>query len=1535
MRWVNRLVSWFLGWPVIAIVSLVASTLYHLDTNLGRTLGRDLLNDFVSGEMQGRLQAGYITQLRLWRTVVKDTFVFDPDGTPIIYGETVELGIDPIAALRGKLRFYYADLNDGWVRLINNDEGSPTFLDAFDSSDPTPSEGEPFHAIVDNMDLKHVEVFGEILDLEGLRIVDLHTRGRMEFYEITEIEIWSGDGRVVAPFPFEGHIDNVVGTVYTDLRGTQVLAEGSRGTESMSAEIVYRPPAGGTYDDPFELDLYVRLEPVSTRTLREVGFDWAETLKGDVRGWARLWGSENDYRLQADTMTAGGRVRIKGELPDKGITRIEIASESVRLTDLVNGAPEVDVNGVLKLSSDPKEKDIIGVELETKGFRYEEFQVPAFVAEARARPTGLDLLSLETQYAGGQLSLNGHFEYSGDADIHARGSIPDVSADPNFVEWAPGIRGGANFDLEILTSMTGNLDVRGWVSFDDFDYGALDAQSLRLEGGIWGDPSRPNVDVRLDGNQIRVAGYPIGQGEAVIQGGPDQYAADGAFFAPGRRRAEFQARVEESDGIYRLDVDTIELAVGDLSWRGSVNNLVLDPVNGITFDRILMGRGEQRLEAKGQWLFDGPDDIQADLQKFDLAVLKILYPEQAPDFQGDVDLHFEFRGDLDYQPTIIAEGTLTDADLWNISPVNAAYLIRYDHNKVDADAQVNLGGRGNFTLSTTGLVDPNSKTIEEALRNGVYETNVSTGAMDLMLLELVLKEDMPNIRGYADATVRLSGSIDAPSFEGQIDVPALKVRKWGPVEFWSEFRYEYGALLAQLGFADDRGPIFESEGSLLVDLVNLAQHPSETIETLETSPWRLSMRVPPRRLSDLPDILGREFVPDPHRLQLSASLTLAGGAFRTRGDFHASFDWRSDTSEGLCGSDAHPRATLRAELDQDVTEVTMDGIVGDAQVVRLDATMETPIDDWLRAAKLPELPVTRLSANLYNAPTENIPYLCRYAAGLVQAQVRATNLFGDDPTLGLSVKTDALRARRLEPGRRGVLVNTIVETPPMQSQVSADYQDGVAKLAAAMSWWNGGATTIDAQIPLEWNREHIVPRLAESGEVKGEANFDRMPLQAVLAWLAGVVNVQGILQGSVSAQGTTENPNFVGSVDLSDGRVELRNVGQTLDKVTGRAIFDEDGIAISGLQATDARGSLQADGRLVLEGLKPHDLDIAFATKSFPVRQEGSIMARLDGSARLRAQFEEGALDGEARLRNLVLDIPESSTTPQDLAPHPEVFFIGEDVEPPAVVNPYRVDLEIRSEQPVVIRSRDQGFSVQASTNLDTTVVGDQIIVKGTVVFQGGNFQVFGKRFELRSGSMVFDGDPDMDAKVDMVARHLLRGTTDSVTVTVSGRLSNPTIEFTSTAPTTSEAQVIALLVTGTTRQQRGLAATTEAANNETTNFLSGVAAGLFSASLQSQFGGLAPTVGVKGGSGVSEFDQDTTVQIGFSVDSVLPDNVPIRGLYVEGQFVARRNEGGPNSTGQAQRPGFLVEALWPLSFVTTGTFAPPSNWSIDVTWEP
>ena len=194
----------------------------------------------------------------------------------------------------------------------------------------------------------------------------------------------------------------------------------------------------------------------------------------------------------------------------------------------------------------------------------------------------------------------------------------------------------------------------------------------------------------------------------------------------------------------------------------------------------------------------------------------------------------------------------------------------------------------------------------------------------------------------------------------------------------------------------------------------------------------------------------------------------------------------------------------------------------------------------------------------------------------------------------------------------------------------------------------------------------------------------------------------------------------------------------------GRAIFDEDGVAITDLKASDTNGTAVVDGRLGFRKLRLEKVDFKVDADSFPLRQEGSIVARLDGNARMIASFEEDGLDGEVRLQKLELDIPESSATPQDLAPHPEVFLIGETYEPIRPRDAYRVHLKVRSEGRLVIRSRDQGFFVEATANFDTTME-EELILEGTVNLHTGSFRVFGKRFEVRSGSMVFDGKPEIE----------------------------------------------------------------------------------------------------------------------------------------------------------------------------------------------
>ena len=277
------------------------------------------------------------------------------------------------------------------------------------------------------------------------------------------MKVWSATGNIVAPFPFEAQLKNLVGTVYTDTRGVQVLAEATRGDNAVAAEVVYRPPEGGSVDDPYDLDLFVRAEPIEADSLHEVGFDWAESLKGKVEGWVRIWGPPDAYRIRADLTTAGGRIKASGNLATDGPTEIEVSSRGAKIDEFINGVPDINFDGSVTFRTDPAHEELLYVDLQAQGFDYDGFVIPPLLARTRLRPNGVDLFSVETQYAGGKLSLDGHVEFSGASHIHVYGVVPQVADDPNFQRYAPGMRGGAQFDVTIDQTMAGKFDTKGWV----------------------------------------------------------------------------------------------------------------------------------------------------------------------------------------------------------------------------------------------------------------------------------------------------------------------------------------------------------------------------------------------------------------------------------------------------------------------------------------------------------------------------------------------------------------------------------------------------------------------------------------------------------------------------------------------------------------------------------------------------------------------------------------------------------------------------------------------------------------------------------------------------------------------------------------------------------------------------------------------------------------------------------------------------------------------------------------------------------------
>jgi translocation and assembly module TamB len=259
---------------------------------------------------------------------------------------------------------------------------------------------------------------------------------------------------------------------------------------------------------------------------------------------------------------------------------------------------------------------------------------------------------------------------------------------------------------------------------------------------------------------------------------------------------------------------------------------------------------------------------------------------------------------------------------------------------------------------------------------------------------------------------------------------------------------------------------------------------------------------------------------------------------------------------------------------------------------------------------------------------------------------------------------------------------------------------------------------------------------------------------------------------------------------------------------------------------------------------------------------------------------------------------------------------------------------------------RRNDFATFVSVDLSVFYREPEMRIEGNVELSRGYFEVFGKRFEIDDGSIHFDGHQEIDPTIDIVATHQLQSQPgNTVTVKVSGRLSRLQVDFSSTVPVSSQGEIVALLLTGSSQASQGLgldgSGSTQAAGEQAGDFVKGLALGILTLSLREEFGEFIPVLAVETASG----SQGTRVRAGFNADQAIPDWLRpiVRGIYVEGFFTAQNNDrNAPNTTTttysnatQGQQVGFLMELQFPRNIVGAGTYAPQNNWGLDVTWQP
>ena len=1538
------------AWTGISVLALVASTLVHTRTPLFRRAVRDAANLFVSDLLAGEVSIGYVERIDLDRIALRHVVIHDADGTRIIVADRVEAEPDIAALLRGEITLDHVRLSHGVVRLITPEgEAIPTVGTAFFPATPSTGPSGPSPTVrLRDIVLNDVTAYGNVPGVAHLRAEHLHARGSLTLEDdVLALRLRNVRTHVVLPYRPTIDLSGGYGLItndphrtlelHADLRSRPTTA---REPDHARARVRVFLPEGAPETASQHIEVLVHADPISPELLTSAGVPSLQVLRVPfVRGWASLTGPPDDLIVRASLTSDAGDVVASGHIrPSVGID-ISAQTSGLALDRLLTAGPSMRVGGrarlVLALAEDSTEAPTFHAELEP--FAFDRWAVPALSADGAIEPTRVRLDRLDMPHAGGSVEGSGLIYFDGAMDVSLRARIPQLARDPNVRRLMPGARASLDTDLRAIVTAGPNptVDVSGHVELGAVHAAGIEASRLRVAGRMRGDPLRPQVNATVTARALAVSGYLVGDGTVTLRGGPASYAtqvrfsttvparatpaagalagADAPALRPGdARRIALDATLAHRGSTWQLDASVVELAVGDSTWRGQVRALRFTPGRAIEVENVLIASGAQRLEAHGSYGLDrvAGRTLDAQLQGIDVGAFSPFVPELAG-YSGLVDAHITSSG-VSTRPNISVEGAVREGGAFGLHGIEGVYVLRYDVGALEIDTEVTVGTHGTFAVNVLGLLDAANPNVADAIEQGQYEARFDLVRIDLEFLHDVLGDRAPDLEGSATGNIAFRGSLAAPEFGGAVRFDQVVYGLQPPLNAAVAATYDGTSLSVNADVAVGGLPLLQADATGNVPLRALLDGNFDALASLRTAPWRLHVRAPPRRIDHLPMPWreSTEGVP----LSLGAELLLEGGSAEgTHGDLRATGRWVGDESALACARDASPHFTLLATLARGVVTASARGFVDQVDsAVELRASAPVPLDDWLRAGALPgSPPAVHLDATFPGVELGELPFVCGTTTGALTGSLVVDQLFTTQPVARLVVDVASLRVNDSAPADAELIVNA--STRAIVADLTMDYLSGDARAA------------IQATMESTWGPTDPLPTVTPDARFLLLAELERANLAPLLATIPGISGAEMTADGTVQAQGTRDALTWSGTLDLLDGRLQLDGPGQRLEQIEGRIVFRQNRAEISGLHARDVDGEVDARGQIDFRGIIPQRAAFDVVVKDLPVRREGLVLAALTGEANIDARVSLERTEMRMTVSSLEVALPdELAQDLQALVEHSDIVVIGEErevAEDPSLSYPFHVIVDAR--RPFWVRRSD--FAAQVRAQLDVLYRSPQLRIAGYIDLRRGFFEIFGKRFALQPGRMDFDGSDTLDPTLDITAVYALNASrTKTITVSVSGRLSRPQIEFSSTE-SSDRGEIIALLVTG--RSSVTGAQTAEnvrSADQQATSFVTGVLGGILTLGLRNEFGEFLPTISL------DTTDAGTRLRAGIQVDSFIRDNLGFLSGVVEGAYVEGFVEGGV-----ATRGGFLLELQFPYNVVGRTTYTPPINFGLDITWEP
>ncbi|HYW50275.1 MAG TPA: translocation/assembly module TamB domain-containing protein, partial [Gemmatimonadaceae bacterium] len=354
----------------------------------------------------------------------------------------------------------------------------------------------------------------------------------------------------------------------------------------------------------------------------------------------------------------------------------------------------------------------------------------------------------------------------------------------------------------------------------------------------------------------------------------------------------------------------------------------------------------------------------------------------------------------------------------------------------------------------------------------------------------------------------------------------------------------------------------------------------------------------------------------------------------------------------------------------------------------------------------------------------------------------------------------------------------------------------------------------DATIPIDLALSGAPSKRLLDLPMVADIRLDSLPLDVIPQLSDAITNVKGETVGRVAVRGTLPDKlTFDGNLKLRKGEAFVTAAELPLRDIAGDIQFHGDSMVIDSVRIRSGDGTIRMAGNVSLKELANPVFDLGLVARNARVLdgRQGRIRALADLT--MKGPYTGTTIEGSVRVREGVYRLQTARRATEVLsASDPAVLGAIDStaalekglVAPPSeFVRGLKTQVVARIDRDVWVRSDEANVEIFTDGELAVAVnpATGGVTLDGIVATERGQYEFFGKRFNIVRGSATFIGTSDLNPLLQAIAEFQVRQASQqalAIRLNIGGTLEQPRLTLDSDAqPPIPQTDLISYLAFG------------------------------------------------------------------------------------------------------------------------------------------